>query len=117
MGQMILMIVLLNLLYRELDDNEESIMNRSGLLFFIVLFLIMVNIQNVILSFPIERALFLKERAGNVYNTFPYFLSKNLVELPPQIGAPIIFSIGIYFSIGLNDEEGKFGIFLLTIIL
>jgi len=117
MGQMILMIVLLNLLYRELNDDEESIQNRNGLLFFIVLFLIMTNIQNVILSFPIERALFLKEQAGNVYSTFPYFLSKNLVEMPPQIGAPILFSIGIYFSIGLNDESGKFPIFLLTLIL
>lgn len=45
--------------------------------------MIMINIQNVILSFPIERALFLKERSGNVYQTFPYFLSKNIVEMPP----------------------------------
>lgn len=44
MGQMLLMIVLLNLLYRELDDDEESVQNRNGLLFFITIFLIMVNI-------------------------------------------------------------------------
>lgn len=44
-------------------------------------------------------------------------MSKNLVEMPPQVGAPIIFSIGIYFSLGLNDEDGKFSLFLITCIL
>lgn len=80
---MIGMIVLLNLLYRELDDDEASIQNRNGLLFFISIIMIIFNLQNVILTFPSERALYLKERAGNVYGTVPYFLAKNFVELPP----------------------------------
>jgi hypothetical protein len=60
-GQTIMMIIVLNLLYRQLDDDEESIQNRNGLMFFICIFLAMTNMQNVLLSFPIERALFLRE--------------------------------------------------------
>jgi hypothetical protein len=56
-----MMIIVLNLLYRQLDDDEESIQNRNGLMFFICIFLAMTNMQNVLLSFPIERALFLRE--------------------------------------------------------
>jgi hypothetical protein len=60
-GQTVLMIILLNLLYRELEEDEEGIQNRNGFMFFLCVFLVMTNMQNVLLSFPIERALFLRE--------------------------------------------------------
>jgi ABC-type multidrug transport system permease subunit len=44
-------------------------------------------------------------------------MSKNLVELPPQITAPILLSIGVYFSLGLNDEAGRFPVFIIISIL
>ena len=61
MAQIVMFIIIINLLFRRLDDDEQSIMNRTGLLFILTVFHIMTNLQNVLMTFPIERALFLKE--------------------------------------------------------
>ncbi len=38
--------------------------------------------QPLLLTFCAERPVFIRERAGNMYSTAPYFLSKTVVELP-----------------------------------
>merc|ERR1719174_974781 len=38
--------------------------------------------QPLLLQFPSERPIFLREYAANMYGTAPYFLAKTLVEIP-----------------------------------
>lgn len=38
--------------------------------------------QPLLLQFPLERPIFLREYAANMYGVVPYFLAKTLVELP-----------------------------------
>ena len=78
----------------EIFDNVSSIYNNTqnpeGLRisgFFSVagaIFILTVNsyleaYNPVSLTFPIERAVFLKENGSNMYGIIPYFLSRNLV--------------------------------------
>jgi len=40
------------------------------------------TVQPLLLQFPLERPIFLREYAANMYGTIPYFLAKTMVEIP-----------------------------------
>lgn len=74
-------------------------------------------IQNVILIFPDERPVFLREVNNNMYKVGPYFLAKISSEMPFSILMPTTFGIIVYFAVGLNPTAGNFFLFLITLIL
>lgn len=74
-------------------------------------------IQNVILIFPDERPVFLREVNNNMYNATPYFWAKIFSELPFSILTPAIFGAIVYFPIGLNGQIDYFLTFLCVLIL
>ena len=74
-------------------------------------------IQNVILIFPDERPVFLREVNNNMYGCTPYFWAKVISELPFSILVPAIFGCIVYYAIGYNPAVENFGIFLGILIL
>ena len=74
-------------------------------------------IQNVILIFPDERPVFLREVNNNMYNVSPYFWAKIISELPFAILTPVVFGIIVYFSVGLNPGVDNFFMFMLALVL
>lgn len=74
-------------------------------------------IQNVILIFPDERPVFLREVNNNMYNCGPYFWAKVISELPFSILTPTIFGCIVYFFMGFNPMMEYFLTFILTLIL
>lgn len=106
------------------DDNtitateyEQIFQNLQGALFFMTMNITMNAIQNVILIFPDERPVFLREVNNNMYKVGPYFWAKISSELPFSIAMPSVFGCIVYFSVGLNPTAGHFFVFLLTLIL
>lgn len=59
-------------------------------------------IQNVILIFPDERPIFLREVSNDMYTVSAYFFSKLTSELPVSILTPAIFGILVYYPIGFT---------------
>jgi len=74
-------------------------------------------IQNVILIFPEERPVFLREVNNNMYKVGPYFWAKIISELPFSIAMPSVFGCITYFAMGLNPQASRFFLFLFTLIL
>jgi len=74
-------------------------------------------IQNVILIFPDERPVFLREVNNNMYNVGPYFWAKIISELPFALLTPSIFGVIVYFTVALNPGIEHFLLFLATLIL
>lgn len=74
-------------------------------------------IQNVILIFPDERPVFLREVNNNMYNCTPYFWAKVVSELPFSIVTPTVFACITYWSIGLIPIFANFMIFVVLLIL
>lgn len=60
-GQTVVMVILICILYFDIGIAYSSIQNRNGLLFFICINQLMTGVQSVVLTFPLERALFLRE--------------------------------------------------------
>lgn len=59
-------------------------------------------IQNVILIFPDERPIFLREVNNNMYSVSSYFFAKISSELPASIITPCLFGIIVYYPIGFS---------------
>lgn len=104
--------ILIVMIYNGMGDGEKGVQDRGGVLFFSQICMVQGAILSVILGFPVERALFLKEQSQSLYSVLPYFLGKMLSELPMYIFTPTVFGTITYFGVGLNTHEiSKFFIF------
>jgi len=75
-------------------------------------------IQNIILIFPDERPVFLREVNNNMYSVSAYFFGKVIAELPVSILTPALFGVIVYFAIGLSMvHTWTFPLFLGILIL
>ena len=52
-----------------------------------------------ILTFQLERDIFLREQANKLYSPFPYFVAKNMVETPAALIAPMAQLLIMYWGI------------------
>ena len=88
------------------------VQNRNGALFFIVMTMSFNAIQNVILIFPDERPVFLREANNNMYSVSAYFWAKIFSEFPSSLLTPTIFGGIIYYLIGFSQADWyKFPLF------
>lgn len=74
-------------------------------------------IQNVILIFPEERPVFLREVNNNMYQVSPYFWAKIMSEFPFSVAIPTLFGLICYFAVGLRPTAEAFFVYLLILIL
>lgn len=99
--------IILALIYNDLGSGEQSIQNRNGALFMLSMACVAFGTQNASLTFPSERALYLKENKQNLYSTLPYYLAKTLSELPSLIIAVTLQDLIAYWTIGLNNYDAS----------
>eukprot|EP00933_Yihiella_yeosuensis_P004369 TRINITY_DN108733_c0_g1_i1.p1 TRINITY_DN108733_c0_g1~~TRINITY_DN108733_c0_g1_i1.p1 ORF type:complete len:672 (-),score=104.87 TRINITY_DN108733_c0_g1_i1:466-2481(-) len=60
--------------------------------------------QPILLQFPAERPVFLREYAAGQYGVVPYFISKTLVELPVVFASSFVMFAICYPLMGLHGE-------------
>jgi hypothetical protein len=76
------------------------------------------TVPYVILTFPREREIFLKEYSNNMYSVPAYYFAKSLSELPFQFIPPFFYSVLVYWTIGANTSTfSRFLIFLTNYVL
>jgi len=61
-------------------------------------------IQPILLRFPLDRGIFLREYATSTYGALPYFLSKTVIELPQMFLNALITWVCFYFIVGLQGS-------------
>ncbi|CAK84182.1 unnamed protein product (macronuclear) [Paramecium tetraurelia] len=81
--------------------------STTGGLFFLVISNFMQALNAVIIQFPAERDVFLREENSKLYSTFAYFVGKSSIEIPFLILFPIIQQLIGYWMIGLNDQSAS----------
>lgn len=94
-------------------DNADSDQFNShvGSLSMVTIMSMFGTAQSVLLSFPFERPMILREYVTGTYNMEAYFLSKSFIELPLCFLQMLYLFILTYFLI---DFRGNFIIFVLT---
>jgi len=68
------------------------------------------------LSFPAERAMVLRERANGSYGVSAYMLSKTLAESARNAVFSLLYSIIVYFLLGLKPSVANFALFAATLL-
>ena len=77
----------------------------------------MGNMMGTIITFQAERPVFLREQANNMYSVGTYYLAKTIVETPVLLISPMVFSVIVYFGVGLTVTGFQFGYFYLILVL
>lgn len=105
-------------IYSNMGDDQLSIQNRNGLLFFMGVNMGFNGLFSVLNSFPKEKVIVGRERSAGAYGFLSYFASKFTVELPIKVFPAVIYSHIVYWIVGLNpDRFGEFvGIMLVQIL-
>ncbi|XP_054928415.1 ATP-binding cassette sub-family G member 1-like isoform X3 [Dermacentor andersoni] len=80
--------VCMGLLYYDIGGRADSFFNNATLVFFSAIFLTFTGMMPVVLSYPLEAAVFTRERNNSWYTLKAYYLSKSIVELPFQGSQP-----------------------------
>jgi ABC-type multidrug transport system permease subunit len=104
-------------LYSGMDLGQSSIQDRNGLLFFISINQAFSGLFSVVNTFPLERAIVLRERSAGTYDVGPYYVAKCISELPGIIFFPSLFGIIVYWAVGLNGSLTRFLTFLVATVL
>lgn len=107
---MVLSILSIGLFWKIPRGTFAELTSFIGYVFYCVLVQLFVGILGSILVFIEERPLFLRENAGRLYNVLPYYLAKDLIELPITIGLAFLFSL-FYFGMGTDVTMEQFGNF------
>ncbi len=89
--QTILISILVGCVFLQIGTTQSSIIRRSPALFFCVINQGVFGALMVINSFPVERALSLRERASGTYYASAYFTAKVFADTLVQAPIPIIF--------------------------
>ena len=57
----------------------------------------------MVLIFPEERPVFLREVNNNMYSVTAYFFGKVIAEIPSSLINPLIYGVVVYFAVHLSN--------------
>jgi hypothetical protein len=84
---------------------EEEYIQRYMACVFIALFCsIGLPLYDTVMIFPSEREVFFRESSSKLYNTYIYFLTRYLIEIPGIIIPPLITGVIVYLALALNNS-------------
>lgn len=114
--QLTAIILICALFWFRMGKTEATLDDRLGALFFFNVFFAFFSTFSALFAFPSERAVLSKDRASGAYRLSAYFFSKTCVEIPADVIYPTIFSVAVYFAIGLRANVFAFLKFLIILI-
>ncbi|KAI8616157.1 ABC-2 type transporter-domain-containing protein [Chytriomyces sp. MP71] len=117
-GQSVVIAIIIGLLFQGTgtDFTASGAQNRNGMLFFCTINNVMSATISNLSIFGSEVNVFAREYGAGYYGLPSYFFSKIIVELPFQIIFPWLFSIVVYWFVGLQNTAGKYFLFLVFIV-
>lgn len=108
---------IVGLIYLQLSDNQASVQNRVGAIFFIAVNPFMSCCMANLGGFGGERAVFVREYRSHMYSLPAFFFSRLCVIIPINIMLPCWLSVITYFLIGFrHDNASHFFIYLLITV-
>ncbi|XP_012065924.1 ABC transporter G family member 23 [Jatropha curcas] len=102
--------------YIKVKKDEEGIAERLGLFAFSLSFLLSSTVE----ALPIflqERRVLMKEASRAAYSISSYIIANTIIFLPFLLAVAVIFSIPIYWLVGLNPSISAFTFFTFIVWL
>ncbi|KAL0299601.1 UNVERIFIED_CONTAM: ABC transporter G family member 8 [Sesamum radiatum] len=106
--------LVLGTIYINIGFDKSGIEKRLGLFAFTLTFLLSSTTETLPI-FINERPILLRETSSGVYRLSSYLMANTLVFLPYLLAIAIIYSISVYFLVGLCATWQAFAYFVLVI--
>jgi len=103
-GSHILMALLIGFLYWRMETDQTAIQDRLSLIFFALIFLMLTAMMPTVLTFPLEKAVFLREHNNHWYTVTAYYISRSFVDIPLQVVIPWLFGTIIFFMTNVYPD-------------
>ena len=103
----IFLTVIISLVYWQIGDNTtDAVVNLShiGAITLVAVNCMFANSQLLLLSFPLERPVFIREYSSGLYSSAAYAVSKWLVEWPVLFAQICLQVLIAYFMMGLRGS-------------
>ena len=86
------------------EDIFTAINGHRGALLFIIMNAMFLSAEPMLLVFPQERPVFIREHISGTYGTTAYILAKSLVDIPVCLLESIIAILLTYWMVGFNGN-------------
>jgi hypothetical protein len=113
--------LLLNLLFAwiffdrgNLDSKNYSIQSHFGALVNVFISALFSASQPPLLTFPLERVIFMREYSTGAYSPPPYFFSKLMIEVPLNLSTSVVSLCIVYWLI---QFQGPFMVLVMEVFL
>lgn len=106
--------LVLGTIYINIGFDEAGMQKRLGLFAFTLTFLLSSTTETLPI-FINERPILLRETSSGVYRLSSYLIANTLVFLPYLLAVAVIYSVSVYFLVGLCSRWQAFAYFVLVI--
>ena len=86
------------------SDIFAAISDHRGAFVFLSINAMFLSAQPMLLVFPQERPVFIREHISGTYSTFAYMLAKTLVDIPAGFLQAVISMVVSYWMVGFNGN-------------
>ncbi|KZT66729.1 hypothetical protein DAEQUDRAFT_714433 [Daedalea quercina L-15889] len=110
----VLQAIIVGTIFLRLDNTTATFFSKGGVLFFALMFAAISTMAEIPALF-VQRPIVRRHARAAMYHPFVETFALTLVDVPITAVTLILFSIILYFLVGLQQNAGKFFIFLLFV--
>eukprot|EP01084_Bolivina_argentea_P270776 460506_1 len=111
----ILMPLIFGSVYWQIDLTIQSSFDRISAIALVILMLAFLPFD-VLMLFPVERAIFNREQAAGMYRPISFFLGRTVAELPQHVSFAWIMGTIAYWMYGLQNDIGHYLTFMIICV-
>ncbi|XP_055598967.1 ATP-binding cassette sub-family G member 4-like isoform X2 [Uranotaenia lowii] len=86
--------------YYNIGNDADKVIFNVSFCMVVLLFIVFANAMTVVLTYPLEMAVFVREYKSNCYSTTAYFFSKVVADFPLMIAGVSMFSLIVCYISG-----------------
>ncbi|KAI9065216.1 pleiotropic drug resistance ABC transporter [Trametes sanguinea] len=116
LASFVLQAIIVGTVFLRLKNTTDTFFSRGGVLFFSLLFAALSTMAEIPALFS-QRPIVHRQSRAAMYHPFVEGLALTLVDVPITAITMIVFSILIYFLVGLQQQAAQFFIFLLFVFI
>ncbi|XP_049533701.1 ATP-binding cassette sub-family G member 4-like isoform X1 [Anopheles darlingi] len=89
--------ILIAIVFYDVGNDGSKVFSNASCLFFFLIFVFFANAMPLVMTFPLETSVFLRERMNNWYSLRAYYFSKLVADFPFLILGPTVFLATAYY--------------------
>ncbi|XP_053206877.1 ATP-binding cassette sub-family G member 1-like [Panonychus citri] len=101
----------------EVLDEAKGLLDNFSALFFSLLLLMFGSLTPMLITFPLELSIFIKEKSNGWYGVGSYFLARTLADLPFQVITSVLYVSITYYMNGQIKEWDRFSAYLTICVM